>query len=432
MEFWIPKHFEAFKWKNIPEQQESAVSTLKSLDDKILDSIKKAEKNTQKSHLYANCLKEKGILSKEEALDQLNKFSCWTESNFQILANQLDLYSFTAENFKVITEIIRDINSIYFGALSHPRGYVPSRAENLIEQLILIDIFLTPETKKTIHLWRDKHFDVIVPLVNKYRDKYYHTTSFSEGREADLDQIISSILTTNSELDKGYMSSYYEMNGDLFPWGLYSNHGEANTVEAKATVPETKKAETTPEEVKVRVSESMKKVFENFVGPADWEGDHAPFTEKYVDLFEDEPAPVRSKIRIEAEKAAYRVAATQLTKVSRGAIISVLPENQKGIENFLKSEIGASLLSMVNGLALTYGMKENERAQRLGKEFRIASMAGAGNFVIDEVMGMIGDVMTSSLDEAEKSVEESPDIIVVSEPLVEETVEAEEEKKSKA
>lgn len=100
----------------------------------------------------------------------------------------------------------------------------------------------------------------------------------------------------------------------------------------------------------------------------------------------------------EAKKAGVRVAATQLNNVTKGIVAAALPGDKSALlQQFLSSELGTSFISMVNGMALTYAMKDNERAQMLAKEFRVSSLTTAGNFAVEDMLDLVAGVVKSSL-----------------------------------
>lgn len=103
----------------------------------------------------------------------------------------------------------------------------------------------------------------------------------------------------------------------------------------------------------------------------------------------------------EVKKATIRVAATQINKATKGLMVSALSslEQATTLEQFLNSELGTSFVSMINGMALTYGLKDNENAKILAKEFRISGMTTAGNFAMEEIIGLVADVVNTSMAE---------------------------------
>ncbi len=145
-----------------------------------------------------------------------------------------------------------------------------------------------------------------------------------------------------------------------------------------------------------------------------------PFT---ADMFDWEMVPTLSSLVAaevpkqdsqfvgEIKKAGVRVAATQLNKVTKGVLATALPGDQSTIlQQFLDSELGTSFVSMINGMALTYALPDNERAQVMAKEFRISSLTTAGNFAVEEILELISSVVAESLtDNISKSIKESDD-----------------------
>lgn len=107
----------------------------------------------------------------------------------------------------------------------------------------------------------------------------------------------------------------------------------------------------------------------------------------------------------DAERAAYRVAATQINTGIRSAVVESL--KKKGASNeqiasfssFLETEWGSALLGMVAGVGLTYipGIKDNGKAQRLATEFRQSGMATVGNEVIAAAIAQFMPAINSAL-----------------------------------
>jgi hypothetical protein len=135
-----------------------------------------------------------------------------------------------------------------------------------------------------------------------------------------------------------------------------------------------------------------KSMFQKNPGVFDWQ--HIPAT---TDL--NKPKE-NSQFIGEVKKAGVRVAATQLNKVTKGIIAAALPgDKSAALQQFLDSELGTSFVSMINGMALTYGLKDSERAQIMAKEFRISSLTTAGNFAVEEILELVSGVIADSLAE---------------------------------
>jgi len=161
------------------------------------------------------------------------------------------------------------------------------------------------------------------------------------------------------------------------------------------------------------------------------------FTAKQMSkkLFTDDKQSYLSMTRDDAVDAAYRIAGTQLSKAVKQGIVTLLEKNEEhskhieSIKTMLDTEIGEALVSMILGMGLSFTPKltENERAQRLAKEFRVNGMAVAGNAAFNaalkEVLPMISSAI-SSLPKAEgvRVSEEKTE-------FVEETIPEEEENK---
>lgn len=110
-------------------------------------------------------------------------------------------------------------------------------------------------------------------------------------------------------------------------------------------------------------------------------------------------------VKSDAETAGYRVAATQLSKGTKAAILKLI-ESQgmdgngiKAIEDILDSEFGAALISVGLGYGLTYMPKigEDPRVEKLATEFRVGGMGAAGNVVAGIAMEHLLPVITGAL-----------------------------------
>lgn len=100
-----------------------------------------------------------------------------------------------------------------------------------------------------------------------------------------------------------------------------------------------------------------------------------------------------SMVKEDAISAGYRVAANQLTKGVKAALLKLMEDrgadNNKValIREILETEMGNALIAMILGMSLTYipTLSEDKRAQKLAGEFRIGSMTTTGNALMDMV-----------------------------------------------
>jgi heme A synthase len=69
------------------------------------------------------------------------------------------------------------------------------------------------------------------------------------------------------------------------------------------------------------------------------------------------------------------------------------------IAQILDTEMGDALMDGLFGAALTFtpGIKEDARAQRLAKQFRVSAMSVAGNVVMGELLGTLVPALTTAL-----------------------------------
>lgn len=134
-----------------------------------------------------------------------------------------------------------------------------------------------------------------------------------------------------------------------------------------------------------------------------------------------------SMVKEDAINAGYRVAANQLTKGVKAALLKLMEDrgadNNKValIREILETEMGNALIAMILGMSLTYipTLSEDKRAQKLAGEFRIGSMTTTGNALMDMVWQYV-----KNLPQTEK-VRVNTNEVRVAEELEEEIVEDE-------
>ena len=122
-------------------------------------------------------------------------------------------------------------------------------------------------------------------------------------------------------------------------------------------------------------------------------------------------------VKADAENAAYRVAATQITNGTKGAILAIMEKQGQGSERIktvsemLDTEVGSAVVSLIVGMGLTYAPKisEDARVKRLAGEFRVNGLAVAGNAVMETAMEYFLPVIMNAL-QALPAVDETADI----------------------
>ena len=110
-------------------------------------------------------------------------------------------------------------------------------------------------------------------------------------------------------------------------------------------------------------------------------------------------------VKADAQNAAYRVAATQITSGTKGAILAIMEkqgqnsEKIQTVKEMLDTEFGSALVSMAVGMGLTYAPKisEDPRVQRLASEFRVNGIATATNTVMETAMEYFLPVIMNAL-----------------------------------
>ena len=130
-------------------------------------------------------------------------------------------------------------------------------------------------------------------------------------------------------------------------------------------------------------------------------------------------------IKKDATAAVYRVGATQMMKVLKAAILTLLQKAGKDnktiqvISDLLASDIGVAILSCICGYSVEQLVDDNEVASKFAEELRVSGMSLAGNMAFETLFEMI----TSSIVPILSSVEEQTKIKVLDDKEI-----AEEEK----
>lgn len=104
------------------------------------------------------------------------------------------------------------------------------------------------------------------------------------------------------------------------------------------------------------------------------------------------------KLSSEAGKAAVRIVSTQALNATKAMMIKAIPEDKAPMMvDFLKSELGTSLVSMMAGMGITYAVPDNENAQIIAKELRVSSIATLGNEAADMIIGGMLPVINGTI-----------------------------------
>lgn len=110
-------------------------------------------------------------------------------------------------------------------------------------------------------------------------------------------------------------------------------------------------------------------------------------------------------LKADALSAGYRVAANQMTKGVKGALLLSMKDKGmdggkiQAISEMLDTEMGEALISTLLGYGLTYipGLGEDPRAQTLAEEFRINGIATAGNVIADSLFQHLLPAINSAM-----------------------------------
>lgn len=106
-------------------------------------------------------------------------------------------------------------------------------------------------------------------------------------------------------------------------------------------------------------------------------------------------------LKDDGKDAAYRIGVRTMSRAVQGAIIKMLQSQGykksqvKAIQEFLATEAGEAAIKTCIGYALIYipGIKEDPRAQRMSKEFRVDGIAQAGNLVMEHLWPILMNVL---------------------------------------
>lgn len=115
--------------------------------------------------------------------------------------------------------------------------------------------------------------------------------------------------------------------------------------------------------------------------------------------------PIVKTLTADAEDAAWCLAGSQFVKLTRDPLSALLsrhlgPEDDalRGkVGEFLKTELGASMLAAFLSLGLSSLPEGNGVAPRLARELRVRAMAGATDVVADVITGPLRQVMATYL-----------------------------------
>jgi hypothetical protein len=121
--------------------------------------------------------------------------------------------------------------------------------------------------------------------------------------------------------------------------------------------------------------------------------------EKKLDFFDG--------LKSDATKAGIRIVGKQAVDATKHLMLKALPEDKLlSMRSFLETELGTSLIGMMAGVALTYGMENNDKAQMIAKELRVASLSTIGNEAINSLTEAMGAAVTKAIQDIPDEVSE--------------------------
>jgi hypothetical protein len=122
--------------------------------------------------------------------------------------------------------------------------------------------------------------------------------------------------------------------------------------------------------------------------------------------------PVVKTLQSDANEATWRIAGSQLLKLTREPLVALLsrhlgPEDEsmrRRVATFLETDLGSSLLAAALSMGLSaMPASAGEAPQKLGRELRIRSMAGVGDIVAEVITGPLRQVMAYYIKDMENA-----------------------------
>ncbi len=391
----------------IAEEQLKIAEDLKDLKDKvnlIIDQESVSSYNEMSA--FVGALINIGVVESKDFIGQINKCEKWPEEDYKNVRNAATSYmkgDLKSSLTQVKTLISKANNAVT--SLSGEKGInyisvnrVPGLTELFVKSASGAEIgfqftsdqtrsekaerlthilavgngkiaehtllkVTTPElTTEDVHYWLDHHFGDIPTSVDPHNNK-----SKKEIKNSKEIEKINNLLADNKlevkDLEK-YVALGIISSSGLKAWRIedqakhnYFYGDMASTEDMEESIPQI---------------------------------DH--ISDEEFDRLVNELTFKPTQFESEIHRAAYRVGATQLNKATRAAIIKALPEDKtEGMKEFLASELGSSFIGMIGGITLTYGMENNNTAQNLAKELRVASLASLGNEAAEVLsQGLVG------------------------------------------
>lgn len=397
-------------------------------------------------------------------LSQYEKYKAWEDGDFQVLHQFIRTYydavseKDKVRKKKIIRDVLDDINDIHYG-LPYP---IRTRASDVARELARIGVFVAPENKVFLERWPEEKLKKLRGKADQYYFIYGRNTSVSattDKQYEDLNDILGFMLKENNKIDNiSYELISPEGTISMTETGWNWNLGEKTIKIENEKTPELRVEGPKPAEhtgtvgvcgpsslpqpwnldwkdIAESSKVSMNKAKANITPYEETEATVRAMFDKdgnmidhYAKAWDDSdywhgvvenhqeasymPLTAKEKFLIEINKVAYRVAADQINRVSKGILIAAVPKDSEGIQAFLDSELGTSFVSVLSGMALAYGMKNNEKAQKLGREFRVSGLASAGNFAIEEILAVVSDAVMNAVKEEAPVVSLEEELLV--------------------
>ncbi len=118
-------------------------------------------------------------------------------------------------------------------------------------------------------------------------------------------------------------------------------------------------------------------------------------------VMDNKTNPLLKTLEADAGDAAWRTAGSQFVKLARDPIVALLSRHlapgdesmRARIAAFLETELGSALLAgMLSAGLAALPLPGNDMPQKLARELRVRSMAGAGDVIADVLMGPLRQV----------------------------------------
>lgn len=125
-------------------------------------------------------------------------------------------------------------------------------------------------------------------------------------------------------------------------------------------------------------------------------------------------------LKTDLSSAGVRVVSTQVIAATKALILKSMPDEGSSIKSFIESEFGTSLVAMMAGMSIHYGMKDNNKAQVLSNEMRVQAIALVGNEIAEKLTSSVLSTVREAISkipeeeaEAEEAIDKTPNVMTM-------------------